>query len=115
MRQGAPQIITSMYDLLLYLVPQVSKFPKSQRYLLGERLESACFDVLELLISATYSQEKMQVLNKANIRLEQARYYVRLCKDLKLLSLHRYEVVSKKVNDVGVQLGGWLKSQRRRK
>jgi hypothetical protein len=114
MRQGTPQIVTSMYDLLLYLVPQVSKFPKSQRYLLGERLESACFDVLELLISATYAREKRQILESANTRLEQARYYVRLCKDLKLLSLHRYEVVSKKMNDVGVQLGGWLKSQRRR-
>ncbi len=37
---GTPQIITATYDLLLYLIPQVSKFPKSQRYLLGDRLEA---------------------------------------------------------------------------
>lgn len=33
-----------MYDFLLYLVPQVAKFPKGQRYLLGERLELLSFD-----------------------------------------------------------------------
>lgn len=27
-----PQILTRVYDLLLYLIPQVSKFPRAQRY-----------------------------------------------------------------------------------
>jgi len=39
MTSASPQIITKMYDFLLYLIPQVSKFPRSQRYLVGERLE----------------------------------------------------------------------------
>lgn len=96
-----------MYDFLLYLLPSVAKFPRSERYLLGERLESAAFDVLEILLEACYSREKMDLLNRANVKLEQTRYYVRLCKDLKLISLHGYEVISKKVNEIGVQLGGW--------
>ncbi len=32
-----PLIITKVYDLALYLIPQVGKFPKQQRYTLGER------------------------------------------------------------------------------
>jgi len=112
MTTSAPEVITRMYDLLLYLIPQISKFPRSQRYLLGERLELACFDVLESLIAAAYAREKIAVLEKANVRLEQARHYVRLCKDLRLINLHRYEVISKKMNEVGMQVGGWLKQQR---
>lgn len=107
-----PQIITKLYDLLLYLIPQVSKFPRSQRYLLGERLESTSLDVLELLVEASYSREKSDLLRRANVKLEKARYYVRLCKDLKLIDYQRYQVFSKMINEVGVQLGGWIKQQK---
>lgn len=89
-----PQIITKTYDLLLYLLPQVAKFPRSERYLLGERLELLCFDVLELLLNACYSREKVSILQQANVKLEQARYYVRLCKDLKEKTQNSDEVKS---------------------
>lgn len=111
---NAPQIITKMYDFLLYLIPQISKFPKSNRYLLGERLENICLDTLELLLSAIYSSDKLVLLQKANVKLEQTRYYVRLCKDLKLISLDRYEVISKKINEIGIQLGAWVKHQKQK-
>lgn len=110
--QNAPQIITKVYDFLLYLVPQIAGFPRSERYLLGERLETTSFDVLEILLEACYAQSKLPLLQKTNIKLEKIRYYVRLCKDLKLISLHRYEVISKMVNEIGMQLGGWIKQQR---
>lgn len=103
-----------MYDLLLYLLPQVSRFPRSQRYSLGERLENLGFEVLELLIDAYYSRDKTTLLHQINIKLDKARYYVRLCKDLKLLNLQRYEVLSKMVNDVGMQLGGWIRQQKQK-
>lgn len=109
---SSPQIISKTYDFLLYLLPQVAKFPRSERYLLGERLESACFDVLELLLEACYTRDKLALLRRVNVKLEQSRHYVRLCKDLKPINLHRYEVISKMLNEIGVQLGGWIKQQR---
>ena len=108
---NTPFIITKVYDFLLYVVPAVSTFPKSQRYMLGERLEMASFDTLEILLEACYSQAKLPLLRQANIKLEKIRYYVRLCKDLKLINLHRYEVISKMINEIGMQLGGWIKQQ----
>jgi hypothetical protein len=111
---GTPQIIAKMYDFLLYLVPQVSKFSRAQKYLLGERLELLCLDIMELFLEAVYSSNRLPLLHRANIKLEQARYYVRLCKDLKLISLERYEVISKMINEIGTQLGGWIKQQKAR-
>ncbi len=107
-----PQILTRIYDLLLYLIPQVSKFSRAQRYLLGDRLEMTILDVLELLVEATYLRDKTHLLRQSNVKLEKARYYVRLCKDLKLIDLHHYQVLSKMINEVGVQLGGWIKQVR---
>jgi len=110
----SPQIITKVYDFLLYLIPQVSKFPRSQRYLVGDRLEAVSFDLLEILLEAVYLHEKIPLLNSANVKLEQVRYYARLCKDLKLMNLHTYEVLSKMINEIGIQLGGWIKQQKSR-
>lgn len=110
---STPQIIAKLYDMLGYLVAQVAKFPKNQRFLLGDRLELCGFDVLELLIEASYSREKSMLLHRANVKLEQMRFYTRLSKDARLLNLHAYEVLSKMINDVGVQLGGWIKQQRK--
>ena len=42
-------IITKAYDLILYLVPQIAKLPRQQRYTLGERIESMSLDFLSLL------------------------------------------------------------------
>lgn len=107
-----PLIITKAYDLILYLVPQVAKFPKQQRFTLGERLEALVLDFLSLLVEARYARDKSDLLRKANILLEKTRYHIRLCKDLKIMSLHTYEVASKRIYEVGSQLGGWMKQSR---
>ena len=41
--------LESMYRFVLWLVPTVEKFPRSQKFLLGDRLQAAAFDVLKRL------------------------------------------------------------------
>lgn len=107
-----PLIITKAYDLILYLFPQIAKFPRQQRYSLGERIESMTLDFLSLLVEARYTRDKSALLRRANILLEKTRYCIRLCKDLKIMNLHVYEVLSKHIYEIGTQLGGWLKQAR---
>jgi hypothetical protein len=42
-----------MYLFSMCLVPMVEKFPRSQEFLLGDRMQSPALDVLERLIEAT--------------------------------------------------------------
>ena len=35
-----PTAVTKAYDLLLWLINHVGKFPKSHRFVLGDRIES---------------------------------------------------------------------------
>ena len=42
-----------MYRFMLWLVPTVEKFPHSQQFLLGDRIQSTALDVLERLSEAT--------------------------------------------------------------
>jgi len=101
--------ITKLYDFLLWIIPKLEKFPRSQKFLIGDRIETILLDVLDLLIEAAYSKSKSGPLRAANLKLEQLRYLVRLSKDLKLLSLKSYEFSARSIDGVGVSVGGWLK------
>ena len=106
--------LTKTYDLLLWIIPQLEKFPKSQKFLLGDRIETLILDIMDLIIQAIYTRNKATLLKDANLRIEKLRYLIRLTKDLKYLSIKKYEYVSKCINEIGSEIGGWLKYQRAR-
>jgi hypothetical protein len=54
--------ITKLYDLLLWMIPKLEKFPKSQKFLLAGRIENLMLDILDLLIEAAYSRNKEAML-----------------------------------------------------
>lgn len=103
------------YDLLLWIIPVLEKFPRSQRFLLGERIETALLDTMELIIQAVYTKNKTAFLKEANLKIEKLRHLIRLSKDLQFLSIRRYEFVSKGLNEIGAEVGGWIKYTRSRK
>jgi hypothetical protein len=107
-------VITHTYDLLVYLVPLLVKFPRSQKFVLADRIQNLLTDILQRLIEAYFTRQeaKRPILNQVNLDLEVLRYLVRLAKDLRCLDPRRYELVQDKINTIGVQVGAWTKSLR---
>jgi len=105
------QAVQACHELILWLIPQLDKFPRVRRFTLGERLEAVLLEVLELLVEAAYSrgEAKLRPLKRANLRLEVARHLWRLAHELQVISTQRYEHVAKLLNDLGRQVGGWLR------
>jgi len=64
---------------------------------------------MEKYINTRFSKKKTQLLIKANIDLEILRYYVRLCKEVNLITIKHYEYLAKSINEIGRQTGGWYK------
>ncbi|MEO8048332.1 MAG: hypothetical protein ABI684_13700 [Nitrospirota bacterium] len=56
--QSVPQAVQSCHELLLWLIPQLDKFPRSRRFTLGERIEAGLLEVLELLVEPAYTHNK---------------------------------------------------------
>lgn len=110
--QKEASALTKTYDLILWIIPQLEKFPKSQKYLLGDRVETNLLDVMELIIQAIYTKDKVPSLNEANLKIEKLRYLIRLTIDLRYLSIKKYEYASKCLNEIGSEIGGWLKYQK---
>jgi hypothetical protein len=103
-------VVTKIQDLLVYIVPQLAKFPRDQKFLLGDRIQTKIMDVQERCLRAYYSREKREHLTEANLTLEIVRHPVRLSYELRIVNAERYEVVSKKVDEIGRMIGGWSKN-----
>jgi hypothetical protein len=100
-------VITRAYDLVREMTARVAKFPRDHRFVLGDRLLTNAYEVLDLLIEAKYTKEKTILLKRVNLRLEQMRFQVRLSHDQRLFSMTQYEYVAKQINEVGRMAGGW--------
>ena len=62
-----------MYRFVLWLVPTVEKFPRRQKFLLGDRLQATALDVLERLVEAMYTRDRRRHLQSANLGIEKLR------------------------------------------
>ncbi|OGC23313.1 hypothetical protein A2291_06600 [candidate division WOR-1 bacterium RIFOXYB2_FULL_42_35] len=107
-----PKVVTCSYDFLRWVVPHIAKFPRNQRYTLGERIENKVIGLLELLIEAQYSKDKTNALKNANLEIEKLRYLFRLSHDLRLINLKSYEFAARYLLEIGSQVGGWLKHEK---
>ncbi len=110
MSDRTPQAVQACHELIRWLVPQLDKFPRLRRFTLGERLEQALLDVLELLLEAAYTRAKQPALQRTNLRLELAQHLWRLAHELEAVSTRRYAHGAKQMDELGRQVGGWLRS-----
>ena len=102
--------LEATYQFLLWLVPNVEKFPRSQKFLLGDRIQATALGILEGLVEATYSRSRTRSLGQVNVALEKLRFLLRLAHDLRHLDVRRYEFAARSVDDIGRSVGGWLKA-----
>jgi len=112
MKQDELPIIQRTYDLILWYIPRINKFPRDYKFALGDEMQRGLYGLLGGLIRARYRKDKVELLEMLNAELEVLRYQTRLCKDFALLDTRRYEHVSGLINDIGKDLGGWLRQQR---
>ena len=70
------------YRFIVWLVPTLERFPRSQKFFLGDRIQSVALDVLEALIEATYTRQRRDHLARANLGIEQLRFLCRLAGDV---------------------------------
>lgn len=104
--------LEKMHQFMVWLVPAVERFPRSQKFLLGDRIQGTALDVLEHLIEATFSHEPKAALAAANLGLEKLRHLFRLAQELRHLDTRRYEHSARSVDEIGRLVGGWLKARK---
>ena len=108
-------IFVKTYDLLLWLIPRTTKFPREQRFVLARYIQDTTLRFQEYLIEAgtlpqASKRDKLAYLNRADVELTKLRFHLRLCRDLELLNPGQHQHVSRMVDEIGRLLGGWFKA-----
>lgn len=89
------------------------KFPKSQRYTLGSKIQAELLATAEAVIAAATTSDRLRKvdhLNIASAKLDLIRLLVRLAKDCKCLDNETYLDLESQLHEIGKMLGGWIKS-----
>ena len=80
-------VIAKAYELAREMTRRTRKFPRDLRFVLGDRLLTTAYDVLDALLEAKYSRAKRPLLDLANLLLERLRFQTRLCQEEALISV----------------------------
>ncbi len=104
-------IFVKWIDFLKWLLLATEKFPKRVRFTFADRINHIALSIVEDLIEARYSRQKMTALRRANLGIEKLRVLLRICFESKILSYKAYEHAMVSLNEVGKMLGGWIKQQ----
>jgi hypothetical protein len=103
-------VLEEQFRFLMWLVPALNKFPRSQKFVLGDRIQELAQEVLEHLIEANYSRDRRVHLAKANMALEKLRYLMRLSVEMQFIDRRGYGHAARCIDGIGRQVGGWLKA-----
>jgi len=103
-------IYQKVYDLMLYLFPIVDRFPKFEKFVLCTQIKNCVLEIARTIIRANKSRNKRSILYNIDVSIEEFRLLIRFSHDRKYLSHKSYEETSKRINEIGRLLGGWMKS-----
>lgn len=105
-------IFKKTYELYKVLYAWRNLIPKQDRYGVWQRCEELVLNILEALLKASQlsKTEKVPTLEKASLELNMLRIFVRLAKDTKAIDNKKYVALESAIDDIGRQLGGWIKS-----
>lgn len=108
---GTP-VFQKSYDLYRVLHETVKKYPKADRYSLGETTKLKTLELIEAITKAGYSKKewKASFIDQAITSLEIVKIFIRLAYDTKTIDQKRYIDLQEKIQEIGRMLGGWKRA-----
>ncbi|MDW7680259.1 MAG: diversity-generating retroelement protein Avd [bacterium] len=100
------------YQLSVDIFKATMKFPKSQRYVISQRLQDASIKLIEEITLGFTSTDKLSALYRASDYLERLRILTRVTYELNFWSFSYYERINVQINEIGKMLGGWIKKEK---
>lgn len=106
-------IFLDWMKFLPWIFSCTATFPKHVRASLTMRIENISLDITEKIIEARYSSNKLKTLQELDIMLEKMRILWRVVHTLRFINARSHEYVTKNIANIGRQVGGWQKQQKK--
>jgi hypothetical protein len=85
---------------------------KANRFTIYERCENLLIDIIESFLEAGYAKtgNKVLILDKASVKLNALRLFIRLMKETYVIDMKKYLAIQEMIDEIGRMLGGWIRS-----
>lgn len=92
----------------------IFKFPKHERYSLGEKIENSILESIEMFLFANNvsKYEKEKILIKANTKIELLKILFRISLNCKIIESREYLETENRIQEIGKMTQGWIKYTR---
>ncbi len=92
-----------------WLLDRIERMPRTSRFTIGQRMSNLALDVLEGILEAAYSKDRVAVLRRLNLSIDKLRVFTRLCFRRRYINGTQYEFAARELDTAGRMAGGWLK------
>lgn len=100
-------------DLVEYGYNLLKKYPKSEKYSLTSEMRKSMFETIRLILYANKIANRgirLQTINKIDAEISSQKFFVRFSYKNKYISHSNYFEWSKRLDEIGKIIGGWIKS-----
>lgn len=110
--RSSPQILRHLSGAYLLWQEFLNTLPKKSRYTLGARIELYFLDTLEAIFVASIQpkERKLAYIERAVIKFDTLKFFIQTAWESKMLDNNKYIALSKPLEEIGRQLGGWHKN-----
>jgi hypothetical protein len=105
-------ILKKTYELYKLFHEYRKVVSKANRFTIYERCENLLIDIIEAFLEAGYAKtaNKVLILDKASVKLNALRMFIRLMKETHVIDMKKYLAIQEMIDEIGRMLGGWIRS-----
>ena len=100
-------VFKEVYKLILILFEFTKDFPKEYKYTLGHDIKRDRINLVRSIYSANKAKNKVEYLEAFLDDFELIKLEIRLCVDMKILSIKKQAEISLLMDSIGKQITGW--------
>ncbi len=105
-------VFKEVYQFILKIFEYTKDFPKEYKYTLGQDMKRDGIQLVRSIYRANKAKEKTVYLESFLDDFEVLKLEIRLCVDMKILSIKKQAELSGMMESIGKQITGWRNAQR---
>lgn len=105
-------VFKEVYQLILKIFEYTKDFPKEYKYTLGQDMKRDGLQLVRSIYRANKAKDKREYLEQFLDDFEVLKLEIRLCVDMKILSIRKQAELSQMMESIGKQITGWRNAQR---
>ena len=105
-------VLKEVYELILKIFEYTKDFPKEYKYTLGQDMKRDGIQLVRSIYRANKSKNKREYLEEFLDDFEVLKLKIRLCVDMKILTIRKQAELSGMMVIIGKQITDWRNAQR---